>query len=216
MRMQTAALIAGMSIALASPLAAQRVEYGPRLGVAFSTVSVQSSGPDNTEENNVAGVVAGGFVRFRPGRLGVQAELTFVRKGAFVVTPGTEELDLRLGYLEIPVLLVAPIGSPSTTSANVYGGPALAIETGCAGTFTDPAGSVNFDCNDAAFDVFDRRQIDVGAMLGADVSFALGRGRLLADARYTMGFVNLNKESGDKIRNRSVAVSLGYSFVAGK
>lgn len=213
--MKTAAIATLASIALATSVAAQHVEFGPRLGLAFSTVSIKSpSGQNNAEEGNVTGFAAGGYLRFRPGKLGLQTELNFVRKGASVVTPSnpTDALDIQLDYLEIPLLLVVPIGGPSSASASLYGGPALALEASCHGTMTGVPTRDHFNCDDPNFDVFDRRQTDVGATLGGSVRLALGTGALVADLRYTLGFVNLNKETGDQIRNRSAMVTLGYSI----
>jgi hypothetical protein len=210
--MKAQTTIAAALLALATPLAAQSVEFGPRLGFAYSTVSVESDGPDDTEESSLVGLVAGAFARFRPGKFGLQTELAYVRKGASVDAAG-ETLDIKLGYLEIPLLLVAPIGGQlNGASGFVYGGPAVALEMGCKGTISDTGISADFDCDDQAFDLFDRAKVDVGATLGAGLRFAMGGGALIADARYTYGFVNLNKESGDKVRNRSAAVSLGYSI----
>src|SRR5262245_7149364 len=120
--LQSAAVFASATVfALAAPLAAQTVEFGPRGGIAFSTLSVKSpSGQNNSEEGNVTGFAVGGFARFRPGKLGVQTELNFVRKGASVVTPNpTNSMDLQLDYLEVPLLLMVPIVSGSSASASV-------------------------------------------------------------------------------------------------
>ena len=216
MKAKIAGLLAGMVLTLAQTAAAQRAEFGAHLGMALSTVSIKSaSGQDATDESNVVGMVGGGFLRFRPGRLGVQTELSFVRKGASVVTLNNgDDLNLKLDYVEVPVLLVVPIAGASPTSAFLYGGPSIALEAGCKGTETSGGTSVHFNCDDTAFDVFDRRQMDVGGTLGAGVRVAMGRGALVADLRYTLGFVNLNKENGDEIRNRSALISVGYSLVS--
>jgi hypothetical protein len=214
--MKTAALMSATVFVLATPLAAQTVEFGPRVGIAFSTVSVKSpSGQNNSEEGNVTGFAVGGFARFRPGKLGVQTELNFVRKGASVVTPShpTDAMDLQLDYLEVPLLLMVPVGGGSSASASLYGGPALALETSCHGTMSGLPSRDHFNCNNPNFDVFDRRQMDIGATAGGAVRLPIGSGAIVADLRYTVGFVNLNKETGDRVRNRSAMVMLGYSVV---
>jgi hypothetical protein len=200
--------------ALAMPLAAQTVEFGPRGGIAFSTVSVKSpSGQNNTEEGNVTGFAVGGFARFRPGKVGVQTEINFVRKGATVATPAdpTNALDLQLDYVEVPLLVMVPIVGGSSASASLYGGPALALETSCHATLTGLPSRDHFNCNDPNFDIRDRRQTDIGATAGGALRLPIGGGAIVADLRYTFGFVNLNKENGDKVRNRSTMVTLGYA-----
>lgn len=203
--------------AFAAPLAAQTVEFGPRAGMAFSTVSVKPrSGPTNTEEGNVTGFTLGGFARFRPGKVGVQTEINFVRKGATVATPAnpTNAMDLQLDYLEVPLLLMVPIVGGSSASASVYGGPALALETSCHATMTGLPSRDHFNCNDPNFDIRDRRQTDIGATAGGALRLPLGAGAIVADLRYTFGFVNLNKSTtGDRVRNRSAMVTLGYAVV---
>jgi hypothetical protein len=201
---------------LAAPLAAQTVEFGPRAGIAFSTVSVKPrTGQTTTEQGNVTGFTAGGFARFRPGKVGVQTELNFVRKGASFVTPNspTNAMDLQLDYLEVPLLLMVPVAGGSSASASVYGGPALALETSCHGVMTGLPSRAHFNCNDPNFDVFDRRQMDIGGAAGAALRLPMGGGALVADLRYTFGFVNLNKENGDKLHNRSAMITLGYAVV---
>jgi hypothetical protein len=213
--MRTHALAVAVFV-LGAPLGAQSVEFGPRVGITFSTVSVKPrTGPNNTEEGNVTGFVAGGFVRFRPGKLGVQTEVNFVRKGASVVTPLNPDnsLDFQLDYVEIPLLLAVPLGGSRAASASLFAGPALTLEVSCHATLTGLPSRDHFDCDDPDFDVFDRRQMDVGATGGAAVRLAVGGGAIIADLRYTMGFTNLNKETGDRVRNRSTMVSLGYSIV---
>jgi len=200
--------------ALAAPLAAQTVEFGPRGGIAFSTVSVKPrSGPANTEEGNVTGFTVGGFARFRPGKVGVQTELNFVRKGASFVTPNspTNAMDLQLDYLEVPLLLMVPIVGGSSASASLFGGAALALETSCHGIMTGLPSRTHFNCNDPNFEVFDRRQVDIGAAAGGALRLPVGGGAIVADLRYTFGFVNLNKKNGDKLHNRSAMVTLGYA-----
>src|SRR5262245_8756650 len=213
----SAAVFASATVfALAAPLAAQGVEFGPRGGIAFSTLSVKSPSGQNRDEGNVTGFAVGGFARFSPGKLGVQTAVNFVRKGASVVTPNapTDAMDLQLDYLEVPLLLVVPVTGGRSASASVYGGPALALETSCHGVMTGVPSRDHFNCNDPNFDVFDRRQADIGASAGAAIQLPMGGGASVAQLRYTFGFVNLNKEiNGDKVRNRSAMVTLGYAVV---
>jgi len=213
----SAAVFASATVfALAAPLAAQGVEFGPRGGIAFSTLSVKPrSGQSNSEEGNVTGFTVGGFARFHPGKLGVQTEVNFVRKGASVVTPNpTNAMDLQLDYLEVPLLLMVPIVGGRSASASVFGGPTLALETSCNGTMTGLPTRPRFNCNNPTFDVSDRRQTDIGATGGAALRLPVGGGAVVADLRYTFGFVNLNKSTtGDRIQNRSTMVTLGYAVV---
>jgi outer membrane protein with beta-barrel domain len=219
MRANTAAFLSGvLLLAVVEPLAAQRAEFGPRLGIAFSTVSTDAD-PGTVNSGNVTGFVVGGFVRFRPERLGVLAELLYVRKGASLVTTSTtddNDMDVQFGYVEIPLLLALPIVAARPASVMLYGGPTFSLEAECRVTLTAITTPETFDCNQQDSELAERRQMDVGATVGAGVRLGLAGGAILADVRYTLGFVNLNEETGNEIRNRSLAVVLGYAIRVGR
>jgi hypothetical protein len=203
-------------MAVLKPVAAQRAEYGPRLGIAFSTVSIEADA-EGLNSGHVTGYVAGGFVRFRPGQLGVLAELLYVRKGASLAgTAPTDDANsqLQLSYIDIPLLLVLPMAAKPPASVFVYGGPTLSIEADCRVTLAAVTAPDTSNCDQERLDLFDRR-IDVGATFGGGVRLRSRAGAIYADVRYTLGFINLNEESGNKMRNRSAALILGYAIRAG-
>lgn len=210
-----AAVLAAM---ITPALHAQNPIIGFKLGPSFSTMT---SDPDEGQKS-ITKFTGGGFVRFDMGGIALQPELMYVTKGArFEETEGgqTAELELRLDYIEIPVLLVLPFAAGGSVSPHVYAGPAFAFEVGCTVALT--AGSVNasVDCDGDDEDwAGNRRKFDVGAMVGGGLSIPMGPGSLLLEGRYNFGLLNFNDDSNDDttVRHRSGAVLAGYSIPIGR
>lgn len=195
---------------------AQGPTIGFKLGPSFSTLS-----GDGTEGfETLTKFTGGGFVRFDMGRFGVQPELMYVTKGGkfdeFFDELGSLSGDLRLEYIEIPVLLTVPLMTGPGVAPYVYGGPAFAFEVGCKVGFDVGGISGSAACDDSDEEL-ERKKFDIGAMIGGGVSIPAGPGALLIEGRYNFGLVNLN-DTGEEgtIRNRSGAVLAGYSIPIGR
>lgn len=170
---------------------------GAKLGASFSTLTT-----DAEDENigRLTGFVGGGFVRFDFGRIGLQAELLTVTKGASF--EGASDTDLSLEYVEIPVLLHLPLSMGPTFAPYVVAGPAFAFEVGC-----ETATSIgSYDCNGF-------KSNDIGLAAGGGLAFAMGPGAVLVEGRYTWGMTNLiDDASGGSLKNRSAYLMAGYSI----
>ena len=128
------------------------------------------------------------------------------------------ELDLRLDYLELPLLLVLPLRLESGASPYFFGGPTFAFETACELSAEGPGIEITFDCDEGEdFDIeVLRKTTDIGIALGAGVDVPAGPGSFLVEGRYTLGLTNIDdSEDDDAIKNRSAAVMIGYSFPIG-
>jgi len=111
----------------------------------------------------------------RPGVLGVQGEVNFLRKRAESNLIPDETVDVN--YLQIPVLL--RLHNPSSAAGfQLYGivGPSFDIKV------SETISGVNF--TDDAFKTF-----DIGLMFGGGVEI----GRVLFEGRYERGLKNVNK-----------------------
>jgi hypothetical protein len=205
-----AAVAAGLLL-WASTVDAQLLEVGPRIGLNYSTVSVSD---DEEEASSLSGIGVGAFLRFTPGRIGVQAEVLYMRKGASQEEPQTaDDAELRLNYIEIPITAVVPFGSGPATGF-VFGGPAFAFEASCKATFSFGGQDETFDCDDADADVFERKTFDLGGVIGGGLRVAAGIGAFFFDVRYTLGFTNLvgDPVGEESIKNRNVSILVGYGF----
>jgi hypothetical protein len=206
-RVYSTLAICAAALALAGT-AAEAQTLGFKLGASFSTLNIEDA---TTTQNSITGFIGGGHIRFGlTERLGIQAELLSVTKGADI-TGGTPDFDLRLEYIEVPLLLHVPLMMGSTFSPYVYGGPSVAFEIRCRTTI---AGGATADCGDA--DAFARNSTDFGLTAGGGLAFAMGPGALLLEGRYTWGLSDINTADNVTIRNRSGAVMAGYEIPLGR
>lgn len=203
---------ASLAIVFGAPFAAAaQQEATLKGGVAISSLT----GSDFWDDNLVTSVFGGG-VRFRLGFLTLQPELFVVTKGAEASAtsiPQIDEEQLRLEYIEVPVLVVLPARF-GDIEVNAFGGPTLMLESRCRYIVRDQQGlRTNFPCEGLGEPVFRRNTFDFGATAGAGISHRIGAGRLGIEARHTWGIRDVNSDAafGD-IRNRTMMLLLGYSI----
>jgi hypothetical protein len=207
------ALAAVLGVFAATESQAQTIGF--KLGPSFSTLSGDTEGFDGT----LTKFTGGGFIRFGMGGFAIQPELMYVTKGAkesFTEEGFSGDVELRLDYIEVPVLFVLPFAA-GNISPFVYAGPAFSLEVGCKVAVSAGGFSGTEDCDDGEFEdgEFDRRTFDVGAMIGGGVAIPMGPGAITLEGRYNFGLVNLIKDGDGTIRNRSGAVLVGYQVPIG-
>lgn len=143
--------------------------------------------------------------------------------------------DFQLAYLELPLLATCTIPYDGRLVPYVFAGPdlGLLLSAEVAGDvpMIDDQGNVQVDDQGnlrtvrAEKDVKDGvSSFDVGVTLGAGMKFPLGRGRLVLDARYTLGILeaadggeialveNLVTLSPRNLRHRVLSLSAAYEF----
>ena len=113
-------------------------------------------------------------------------------------------LDIRVRYLEIPLLARADFGAPgSRARVFVVGGAAPAVKLS-ARAKADIAGE------EETADVGDATEwLDLGLVGGVGVEL----GRALIEARYTHGLLEINTDDNDpndSIQNRVFSVTVGF------
>jgi hypothetical protein len=185
---------------------AQKVDFGVKGGLSSATLNTigDTSGVDLGHRQ---GFTVGGFVSFPlNGVLSLQPEVMYVPKGVPITrTDSSETVTMRLSYLELPVLLrVAPrVRGP--VRFDVFGGPAFSARLS-ARVRVEGAGSSNEgDIKD------DVKSSEVGVAFGGAVYF----GRLLAEARYTMGLTSVAVDSAgmtETPKNRVFGFLFGVRF----
>jgi hypothetical protein len=217
MRLFRPLIVAAACAALVTPsLQAQSPSIGFKLGPSFSTLSTD----EDEGQKTLTKFTGGGFIRFDMGRFGVQPELMYVTKGTKFSESEqgtTFEAELRLDYIEIPVLFVLPFGTGTGMAPHVYAGPAFAFEAGCSVGFSGGGIDASVDCDEGDDEfIGERNKLDVGAMVGGGISVPMGPGAVLLEGRYNFGLMNLIKDSDETARNRSGAVLVGYSIPIGR
>jgi hypothetical protein len=195
------ALFGGVFLIL--PISAFAQEIGVKAGVNFASLP-----PEEDEHPDIPprlGPVGGVWVRTRPAsRLSFQAEGLFSEKGTHWNFSPDLSIEIRVRYLEIPLLARADFGAPtSTTRVFVIGGaaPAFKLSARAGGEFFGQEAT-----RDAGRDI---EPFDLGLVGGLGVEF----GRLLIEARYTHGLLRINtddNEPNDRLNNRVFSVTVGF------
>ncbi len=175
-------------IASSSTAAAQGV--GIKFGPTFATFS-----SDALDFDNRTGIHAGLFVGGSRDRVvGLQTEFNWLRKN----TETEAGQQIRIDYLQIPVLLRLNAGSSSANGFAVYGivGPAVELK------IADEIEGITLD------DGFE----------GADVSLVFGGGfevvRIIVEARYEKGLRRINNIFSDftEIKKQAFTILFGLRF----
>jgi opacity protein-like surface antigen len=174
-------------VASSSPAAAQGIKFGPTFA-KFSSDALDFK----TRTGIHAGLFFGGN---RPGPIGIQTELNWIRKNSGTEVP---DQNIRIDYLQVPVLLRINVGTDSPNGFAVYGiaGPAVDIK------IADEIEGVTLD------DGFE----------GADVSLVFGGGveitRIILEGRYSKGFRRINNTFNNftEIKSQAFTILFGVRF----
>jgi hypothetical protein len=195
----------------AAPAAAQENELGVKVGLNFASLNFDED-DFLLQSNRRTGLLAGVYVaREIREAFALQVEGLITQKGGRLEDDiFGDEFDVKLTYLEIPVLAryTVPVGT-ADWALHVYGGPAFGVKIADSQRF-------RFEGEDDWEDLDDDEDQD---LKGADVGIALGAAfefnAFLVDFRYTHGLVNINDDvDADDlpVKNRAVSLSVGYRF----
>ena len=144
------------------------------------------------------GFCGGGFITGNINSiLAIQPEVLFVMKGA----EEPDDYEIKLNYLEIPVLIKLSM-SGGVVAPKLFLGPAFAM---------------NLNSNEVYEDGYEEEidyltDIDFGLVIGAGIDFDTGYGKIVIEARYTLGLVTIKDEEGYDIENDVISFMAGYSF----
>lgn len=180
---------------------AQTMEGGVKVGIASAGMSIDDGASVPTKSRT--GLVAGAFVRrvVEDNPLGIQVEALVTQKG--VKFPG-DDAEIKITYVEVPLLARYAVELSGGARPYVVAGPSLAIRMATA----------YVPKLDAELPELIART-DAGLVLGGGVDV----GRLVLDARYTLGLKNVLSadwlyyvnETGSG-KNRAFTVTVGYRF----
>jgi hypothetical protein len=175
-------------LAVASSASAQGV--GVKGGLVFADFS-----SDAVKYENRTGWQGGLFVGGNlPGVLGAQVEFNYLEKK----TRGLLGQEIKLDYLQIPLLLKLHTPAKTASSFQAYGivGPSVDIKVG------DSIGGI--DVKDSF------NGLDLGLMFGGGIE----AGHLIFEGRYSRGLRKVNKAFDDltTIKSHSFAVLAGIRF----
>jgi hypothetical protein len=190
-------------------------EVGVKLGLSKVDVGFSQEIP-GMEFSSRSEFIAGAYFSLNLFKtLTIQPEVYYVKKGANS-TEGDEFSEWEFSYLEFPVLLKVKIPTKSRIKPGVFMGPYVAFNTKAKVFETEYGSTSERDLKDFA------EKMDYGLVLGCSLEYKLGFGKLIFDARYNMGLVNVTKHlriltegalaDDDYVKNRSFAIMIGFGF----
>ena len=143
--------------------------------------------------------------------LGLELGAAYAEKGAAEQDFGVE-IDLELGYLELPLLLRFSPSPAGAVSPHFMAGPALALRVSCNAAAAAEGLEISVDCDDA-FD--ELTSMDFGAMAGAGVDIATsGSLSLSVDVLYSLGLSSISES--DNVKNRAFSLLAGVRLPIGR
>ena len=137
----------------------------------------------------------------------VQPEFLFMMKGTkFDATVGTvtESAKLKFTYIEVPILMKFKIPTEGNFKPNIFAGPAVDLLLSAKAA---NGGSIDIK---PAF-----KDIDFGVAFGAGFMYALEKGGITFDARYTLGLTDIPDTGGlgsISMKHTNISFMLGYAF----
>ena len=199
-----ASLLATSHAAAQAPLApAPTTRFGVMAGVNVADVT------DLADSDSRTGFVGGIYLTLPLGSTtSFQPELLFAQRGATaradLDADLPSEIDVKLNYVEVPLLLRVDIPVQSRgIRPHLFAGPSLAFNTACS----FEGGGESADC-DQELGLFESNTFELGAMIGGGIAFpVMGTRRLGVGVRYTFGLTEVFKNTANvDPRNRTLAV----------
>jgi hypothetical protein len=172
--------------------------YPVNLGIIGGATMSNISTDDDVDLASVWGAQIGVFGdrRFNDN-MGGRIEILVSQRGG---RNDVSDNNLRLTYLDVPLLLKFGNMTTNDTHFHVFGGVTpgflLKSDTSNGGGLTTDIGT-------------DAKSVDLGAVIGA----AVEQGAWALDARYTFGLVNVNDHPlgpSSEYKNRSLSINVSY------
>lgn len=204
------ALVAGLTV-FSGTASAMSFGVGPLVGVNLGNLSLKDSGGSELNTSIYTRFAFGARAEFGvTSPFSLLLEPMFLQRGAsdkeHIVIPGlidtTVSTDIRMNYLELPILAKAKFGSMKA-HAYVFAGPSLGIflngeaESGGETTKADSVSTFNLSGD-----------VGVGGSYQLQEYIYLN-----GDVRYSFGFLNMNDaKDGSEMKNRDIRFQLCLLF----
>ena len=141
--------------------------------------------------------------------LGVQLGAAYVQKGGVDTEAGVES-ELKLNYVELPLLLTISPAAGGNVGFDFFVGPVFSFNTNC-----EVANATQtFQCSNPLVGL-DAKSNEWGAMVGAGLDYGISESvSLVLDVFYNYGFTKIDNSGVDDVKNRSFSIVAGVSFPA--
>lgn len=191
---------------LASPLAAQHWSFGALAGANRST----PAGSDADGLNARIGVAGGAqLVRTLGENLALEVNALYSMKGAKQKDPAATS-DIRLAYLELPLLLRIGSNARGTVRPFATVGGSAGFRLSCTVRVTALGTSESVNCGEVA----DFRSFDATLIGGAGLDASVGSGTVTLVVRYGHGMRTIVNDA--EVRNRALTVLAGWRMPIGR
>lgn len=225
-------VLAGLLMCLtAGPVAAQVTwEAGFKVGLGLGKLRGDTGFSETLIDGGSTIVLSGDIGDFRTAftggafanamftdAFGVRLEVLYAQrggKGPVSLTidgnpAGTVDVTFKHDYIEIPIMAVGSFPAGSKARLNVFGGPAVAFNTGAKVRVEAQGVSDETDNSDTV------ESTDFGIAAGAGISIAASASaNIVIDGRYTLGLSKV-PTTGEDLKNSSLAFMAGVSFPLG-
>ena len=185
--------------------AAQGTTAGIKGGINLSNIVISGGDSLDISFEKRLGLVVGAFVGFdfNPN-VGLQVEGLYSQKGtkSTDLFGSADDLDIRVDYFEIPLLVRGNLKAAEGVRVHPYGGIVPAFKL----TDKQTIGDEELTGDDA----LPIKSFDLGFAIGAMLDIK----KFIVDARYTWGLVNVNDTEGDptEVKNRTFSIMGGFRF----
>ena len=207
--MKRSAIVAIIALLAFTPCLLTRAEAGTMIGIKGGLTVSDLWGEDSGGGDMKVGFLGGAsFTYMFNENVGIQPEFLFHRKGIKENFLGVE-ITWNLDYVEIPILFKLAIPTEGSITPSFIVGPALAfnINSTLKGEYLGQ--TAEEDASEITSDM------DFGAVLGFNVGFDAGSVTVIFDARYTLGFMSIDKEGDAEVRNSAFSFMAGVAFPIG-
>jgi len=184
--------------------AAQGTSAGVKGGINLSNISITGGGATISFDQRV-GLVAGAFFASDFNKnVGFQVEGLYSQKGTKSSDPLLlgDELDVRVDYFEIPLLVRGNLKGSDAVMVHVFGGivPAFKMSDSQKLGGTELTGD----------ELLPLKSFDLGLAIGAMLDIK----KAIIDVRYTWGLTNINDTPDDptEVKNRTFSIMGGFRF----
>jgi hypothetical protein len=178
-----------------NPAQAQLVlKKGVKGGINFSSLSSNT----DVDYSSLTGSTFGGYLKLNLPVISFEANVLYTQKGAQFSSMGTD-YDIRVNYLEIPLLVKYHSFIFPLVAYNFHAGPAFAFKLG---------EDVESQTDGNVF-----KGSDVGIAMGAGITFTALISEVSIEGRYVLGLNNVSDVGGDsEFKNRSFMILVGVGF----
>jgi len=190
-------------------------DIGIKAGMSVVNVTFSQDIP-GIEFSSRTEFIVGAFISINLFKiLAVQPEVYYLNKGVNS-TESDESAKYKFSYIEIPVLFKLKIPTTKNIKPSIFAGPYAAFNIKAREIETENGVTAETDLEDFT------KKMDYGLVFGGCVEYKLGFGKLILDARYNLGLVNIMKylriltsgvmDDDDYIKNKSFTIMIGFSF----